>query len=156
MKFKILALVMMSGTVMTLTTLIAGTAAAKSLLPKAADFVELSGSEKDTEKDSVKETGKENEATLTGTVRVMRKIEHTEVFFKDLPDSYVIPSGNKYSSIYNAMTESQKNGTAVTFRANTKSRRVLSMEAAGEKNRDKTGDTPGSEAVPSAAAKSTK
>jgi hypothetical protein len=103
--------------------------AAKSALPKAGDFVELGD---DSSPPLVQPAPvNENEKTFSGTVRVLRKIDHTEVFFKDLPDSYVIPSGNSYSSIYKAFMNSQKTGASVTFKANIKSRRVLSIEDPG-------------------------
>lgn len=80
---------------------------------------------------------KKNEEILSGRVRVMRKIDRTEVFFLDLKDSYFLPGGSAYSSLYRAFAESQKNGQAVTFKVNTKSRQVLSLE----ENKSKTQPT---------------
>ncbi|MBC7371154.1 MAG: hypothetical protein H7326_06295 [Bdellovibrionaceae bacterium] len=73
---------------------------------------------------------KDTEEILTGTVTVMRKITLTEAFFKELKDSYYIPSGSKNYPIFKAFTESSKKGTKVTFKANKKSRQVISMEDA--------------------------
>jgi hypothetical protein len=71
---------------------------------------------------------KENEEMLSGTVNVIRKLGMTEVFFKDLKDSYFIPSGSKNYSIYKAFEESNKKGNKVSFKANKKSRQVISIE----------------------------
>jgi hypothetical protein len=125
----------------------AASSSGKARLPKAGDFVELGDAEqsgdtdkgaegaatKDSKEAKAALKAKDSEQVLTGTVRVLRKITSTEAFFTDLPDSYMIPSGNGYYSIYKAFTESQKKGTPVSFRVNTKSRRVLSLEDAPEK-----------------------
>lgn len=87
---------------------------------------------------------KENEEVLSGTVRVIRRINDTEVFFKDLKDSYIIQSGSNYSSIFKALDNSQKKGTAVSFKANTKSRRILSLESASTKSAPATSSSDGS------------
>ncbi|MGZ3743207.1 MAG: hypothetical protein ACXWRE_01995 [Pseudobdellovibrionaceae bacterium] len=103
-------------------------------LPKASDFKEVGEDSPEIkeveEKSSNPPVLSSEEAILSGTVRVIRKIDMTEAFFKDLKDSYFIPSGSKYSSIYKALDESMKKGTAVSFKANTKSRRILSVEMA--------------------------
>jgi hypothetical protein len=114
-------------------------------LPKASDFKEVGADEQEIssgennkslqkEEEAEKPKLEENEEILSGTVRVIRKIEMTEVFFKDIKDSYYIPSGSKYSSIYKALNESMKKGTQVSFKANTKSRRVISLESAPVKS----------------------
>lgn len=101
-------------------------------LEKASDFQEVGSADEGEEGPSAKKETKpaaaENEKLLSGTVRVMRKIGVTEVFFKDLSDSYVIPSGRHYSSLYKAFNESQKKGHKVSFRANTKTRHILTFE----------------------------
>lgn len=112
--------------------------ATKKSLPKAGDFVELGGdSDSGGEVKAGVTAGEDsaaasalapNEKLLTGTVRIIRKIQYTEAFFKDINDSYIIPSGNAYPSIYTAFLESQKKGTAVSFKVNTKSKRVISIE----------------------------
>lgn len=112
-------------------------------LPKASDFKDVgsdedSVSEESTEKSSGTETAKpktaENEEMVSGTVRVIRKLDMTEVFFKDLKDSYFIPSGAGYSSIYKACQESEKKGSPVGLKVNTKSRRILSVESSAVKS----------------------
>lgn len=111
-------------------------------LPKASDFKNVdedetaTSSDKSTEKSTDKTTTAEdeksklgeNEEVVSGTVRVIRRIQMTEVFFKDLKDSYFIPSGSNYSSIYKACQESEKKGAPVGMKVNTKSRRILSLE----------------------------
>lgn len=110
-------------------------------LPDASDFKEVGEETQEAAAEEVEKTKLgENEKILSGTVRVIRKIELTEVFFKDLNDSYFIPSGRAYSSIYKALEESMKKGTSVSFKANTKSRRVLSLESAPEPVPAKAGD----------------
>lgn len=112
---------------------------------KSGGFTEVhSSDESDVESSSDAETSssesepkvvlKEDEEILSGTVRIIRKIDNTEVFFKDIKDSYIIPSGSGYSTIFKAMEQSQKKGSAVSFKANTKSRRVLSMESSKAKS----------------------
>ncbi len=98
-------------------------------LPNATDFKEVGEGNQEAILDTERPKASDNEELLSGTVRVIRKIEMTEVFFKDLKDSYYIPSGNKYSSIYKALDESMKKGTQVSFKANAKSRRILSLES---------------------------
>lgn len=110
---------------------------AKADLPKASDFKEVGEAEEvSTPSEVAPEAAKlaASEQIFSGTVRVIRKIDMTEVFFKDLKDSYYIPSGSQYSSIYKALDESMKKGTAVGFKANTKSRRILSLESAPVKS----------------------
>ncbi len=76
----------------------------------------------------------ENEELVSGTVRVVRKLEMTEVFFKDLKDSYFIPSGGQYSSIFKACQDSEKKGVMIGLRVNTKSRRILAVESSAIKS----------------------
>lgn len=114
-------------------------AGSSSSASKAGDFVEIGTDEAATPKNagagadgkSAKPALKENEQIKSGTVRVLRKLGMTEAFFKDLPDSYLIPSGPNYSGIYKALSESEKSGTPVSFKVNIKSRRILSLEEAG-------------------------
>jgi hypothetical protein len=73
----------------------------------------------------------DNEETLTGTVSVMRRNNNmTEAFFKDLKESYFVPSGSKNYEVFKALQDSSKKGTKVTFKANKKSRQVISLEDA--------------------------
>jgi hypothetical protein len=112
-------------------------------LPKASDFKDV-GSEdesatedsntKTTSSEGAKPAMAENEELVSGTVRVIRKLTMTEVFFKDLKDSYFIPSGMNYSSIYKACQESEKKGSPVGLKVNTKSRRILSVESSAVKS----------------------
>lgn len=76
-----------------------------------------------------KATPNEFEESLSGTVKLIRKIGMTEVFFTDLKESYFIPSGSKNYSIFKAFSESQKKGTKVSFKVNKKSRQVVDIEA---------------------------
>lgn len=108
-------------------------------LPKASDFKEIGADEEAevTTPDAAESTDlaakpplAANEELVSGTVRVIRKMGMTEVFFKDLKDSYFIPSGANYSTIYKACQESEKKGQPVSFKVNSKSRRILSLEAA--------------------------
>jgi len=109
---------------------------------KVSDFKEVGGEDSDAgevskaEAQSEKENKvgrpslKENEEVMSGTVNVIRKIDMTEVFFKDLKESYFIPSGSKNYSIYKAMEQSQKKGTKISFKVNTKSRRIVDLSEA--------------------------
>lgn len=114
-------------------------------LPAASDFKEVGAEETATESegdsaglermdtqvsDAAALKLENNEQIISGTVRVLRKIDMTEVFFKDHKDSYYIPSGRNYSSIFKACQESAKKNTPISFKVNTKSRRILSMEQA--------------------------
>jgi hypothetical protein len=110
--------------------------------PKASDFKEVLSSDEAevTEgaaasvEEEPKVVLKDNEQILSGSVRVLRKIDKTEVFFKDLKDSYFISSGTNYSSLFKAFDQSQKDGKPVSFKVNTKSRQVLSLESAPAKS----------------------
>lgn len=108
-------------------------------LPKASDFQEVGVGDGEAAEATVVSDQEENntlgvdEALVSGTVRVMRKIAMTEVFFKDLKDSYFIPSGGGYSAIFKACQESEKKGTPVGLKVNTKSRRILSVEESAAK-----------------------
>jgi hypothetical protein len=118
---------------------------------KSGGFVEIGegaddgAADSSTEDTAAKPALKDNEQVLSGTVRVMRKNGLTEVFFKDLPESYFVPSGVGYSSLYKSLAESEKKGTAVSFKVNTKSRRILSLE-------DSASSTDGKAAAPSKSA----
>lgn len=112
-------------------------------LPKASDFKDVSSEDESVTEDSngkttssegAKPAMAENEELVSGTVRVIRKLTMTEVFFKDLKDSYFIPSGMNYSSIYKACQESEKKGSPVGLKVNTKSRRILSVESSAVKS----------------------
>jgi len=109
-------------------------------LPKASDFKDVGGDESSVAEETADATGDsakpqlaEGESLVSGTVRVIRKLNMTEVFFKDLKDSYFIPSGGEYNSIYKACQESEKKGIAVGLKVNTKSRRILSVESSAVK-----------------------
>jgi hypothetical protein len=82
----------------------------------------------------------DNEEIQTGTVSVIRKNGLNEVFFKDLKESYFIPSGSKNYGIYKAFMDAQKKTSKVTFRANKKSRQVISMEDASADPKNKSPD----------------
>lgn len=119
-------------------------------LPKASDFKDIGSGDSATDKttsktsdkadkvDTDKKDGvdgdeskpnlKDNEEVLSGTVHIMRKAGQTEVFFKDLKESYYIPSGNNHNAIFKACETSQNKGTKMSFKANTKTRQILSLQ----------------------------
>lgn len=112
-------------------------------LPKASDFKDVGAEEEGTvesgeapskETDAAKPRLGENEEMVSGTVRIIRKLDMTEVFFKDLKDSYFIPSGANYGSIFKACQESEKKGSPVGLKVNNKSRRILSVESSAAKS----------------------
>lgn len=120
-------------------------------LPAASDFKEIG--EETSEEVSGEVSGEvseeaavmleANEEVLSGTVRVLRKIGMTEVFFKDLKESYYIPSGRNYSSIFKACEDSAKKNSRISFKVNSKSRRILSLEQAPAGKETSSGVTGG-------------
>lgn len=101
------------------------------------DFQEVGEEEDSVEEEAEKKPVLgENEELLSGRVSVIRKLGSTEVFFKDLKDSYYIPSGAKNYSIYKAFEASSKKGNKVHFKANKKSRQVISLEDEGSASKN--------------------
>ena len=109
---------------------------------KGSDFKEVGtedevvseGGDKVSSAEAAKPQLGENEELVSGTVRVIRKLEMTEVFFKELKDSYFIPRGGQYSSIFKACQESEKKGSPIGLKVNTKSRRILAIESSAVKS----------------------
>lgn len=66
--------------------------------------------------------------TFTGKPRLIRTQDITEVFFRDLRDSYVIHSDSKHNRYYKVFDEASKLDQSVTFRADPRSRRILAVE----------------------------
>ena len=67
---------------------------------------------------------------ITGTVRIIRANPVTEVFFKDLKDSVVIPANSKHNQIYEACEESRKKGQPVHLQIDPVSRNVIGLPSA--------------------------
>lgn len=116
-------------------------------LPAASDFKEIGEETSEEVSGEVSEEAavklEANEEVLSGTVRVLRKIGMTEVFFKDLKESYYIPSGRNYSSIFKACEDSAKKNSRISFKVNSKSRRILSLEQAPAGKETSSGATGG-------------
>ncbi|RYZ78932.1 MAG: hypothetical protein EOP06_28145 [Proteobacteria bacterium] len=74
---------------------------------------------------------KPNEEMISGTVNVIRKITMTEVFFKDLKESYFIAPGSASYGVFRALEQSRKTGKPVAMKVNKKSRQIISIDEAG-------------------------
>lgn len=70
--------------------------------------------------------------TISGVVRLIRTSPQTEVFFKDLKNSYIIPKDSQHNKIYEACLQSSKTGKPVTLQVDPKSRRVLFQNTSTE------------------------
>lgn len=68
--------------------------------------------------------------SFSAAVNVIRKIDRVEVVFRN-GESYYLPSGSKYSQIYNACLESERTGQAISVTVNPKTRIILSVGAGG-------------------------
>lgn len=79
---------------------------------------------------------REEEVQLAGQPKIIRNMGKLEVFFKDLSDSYFIPSGNKQYEINKIFEQAIKKGTIVSFKAGKKSRQIIeassSLSSSGE------------------------
>lgn len=64
---------------------------------------------------------------ISGTVRIIRSQPQTEVFFKDLKESVIIPVNSRHNQIYEACEKSWKKGTPVKLRIDPVSRHVLAL-----------------------------
>lgn len=69
---------------------------------------------------------------VSGVVRIMRASPETEVFFKDLKDSVIIPFGSRHNEIFSACEQSRKTGSPVHLIIDSKSRRALGVSAQKE------------------------
>jgi hypothetical protein len=77
---------------------------------------------------------------VTATVRLIRSTPETEVFFKDLKDSLIIPKDSQHNKLYDLCEESRKKGTPVKLLIDPIGRRIL----APPKSKDN-GDSAGSD-----------
>jgi hypothetical protein len=73
---------------------------------------------------------------ISGTVRLIRGSPSTEVFFKDLKDSAIIPKNNSHNAIYALCEESMKKGIPVSLIIHPISREVIAIP---DKTESKTG-----------------
>ncbi len=64
---------------------------------------------------------------ISGVVRIIRAHPHTEVFFKDLKDSVIIPPGKHHNSIYELCERSWKTGQPVSLKIDPLSRQALPL-----------------------------
>lgn len=67
---------------------------------------------------------------ISGTVRLIRANPETEVFFKDLKDSLIIPKDSKHNQIFEACQQSQKTGRPVQIMVDPAGRRILGLPGA--------------------------
>lgn len=66
--------------------------------------------------------------TVAGIPRLIRASPETEVFFRDLNLSYIIPQDSKHNRFFNAFDQASKLSRQVSFRVDPVSRRVLAMD----------------------------
>ncbi len=108
-------------------------------------------SEKKLEKESEKESEKENRAktevieealakeeprtlddfsgvTVSGIPRLIRASPETEIFFRDVNTSYIIPKDSKHNQYYHAFETASRLNKSVSFRVDPVSRRVLAVD----------------------------
>ncbi len=78
---------------------------------------------------------------VSGVVRLIRANPETEVFFKDLKDSLIIPKDSGHNKIYAACEESQKKGKPVKLLIDPVGRRILSLPNPPEKTESGAGDS---------------
>lgn len=64
---------------------------------------------------------------VSGIVRMIRSNPETEVFFKDLKSSLIIPQGPQHNAIFKACEKSQKTNTPVSLMVDNASRRIMSL-----------------------------
>ncbi|MBX3040870.1 MAG: hypothetical protein KF789_09215 [Bdellovibrionaceae bacterium] len=74
--------------------------------------------------------------SFSAAVNVIRKIDRVEVVFRN-GESYYLPSGSRYSEIYNACLESERTGKAISVTVNPKTRIIQSVGAGGGTNKTK-------------------
>lgn len=66
--------------------------------------------------------------TVSGIPRLIRASPETEVFFRDINTSYIIPQSDKHNRFFHAFDQASKRNQAVSFRVDPVSRRVLAMD----------------------------
>jgi len=71
---------------------------------------------------------------ISGIVRVIRGSPETEVFFKDLKESYVIPVNDSHNEIMEACLKSSRDNQPIHLTVDPISRRILSLSDAGSKS----------------------
>lgn len=64
---------------------------------------------------------------ISGTVRIVRRGEQTEVFFKELPGVYTIAPNSAHNQVLQKCLESQKTGKGVSFLVESESRRIIGL-----------------------------
>lgn len=65
---------------------------------------------------------------VSGTPRLMRALDETEVFFSELNQSYVIPQGEQHNPFFFAMEKALKERRKISFKVDPQSHRILSVE----------------------------
>lgn len=75
---------------------------------------------------------KQKGESISGVVRIVRTSPETEVFFKDIKNSYIIPKNSKHNEIFEACLQSSKTGKAVALQVDPKNRRVLFQNTLAE------------------------
>ena len=66
--------------------------------------------------------------TVSGIPRLIRASPETEVFFRDVNTSYIIPKDSKHNQFFEAFDQASRTNKSVSFRADPISRRVLAMD----------------------------
>lgn len=66
--------------------------------------------------------------TYTGTPRLIRQNEITEVFFRDLNNSYVIHNDSRHNRFFKVFEEGASQNRPVSFRADPYSRRITAVD----------------------------
>lgn len=66
--------------------------------------------------------------SFTGVPRLIRQDPMTEVFFRDLKESYVIHTDSKHNANFKVFDEASRANRPVTFRADPVSRRILVVD----------------------------
>lgn len=69
-----------------------------------------------------------NGVTVSGIPRLIRASPETEIFFRDVNTSYIIPKDSKHNPYYEAFDQAIRTGKSVSFRADPISRRVLAVD----------------------------
>ncbi len=79
-----------------------------------------------------------NEGQISGTPRLIRSQPETEVFFRDLNQSYIIPKDNRHNKIFEAVSKAIKTKSKVTLEVDPKSRRILGLPEDGASSKTET------------------
>ncbi|GIL18350.1 MAG: hypothetical protein BroJett040_21010 [Oligoflexia bacterium] len=65
--------------------------------------------------------------SISATPRLIRESPYVEIFFKELPTSYVLSTSSSYNQILNAVVSAMKGKQAVTLYVNKKTRLIVGM-----------------------------